>query len=162
MADWAKNILQVDKEVKKSVVAAFFTSIASKGEFEGEETDLLIDFQKIVPVTSGDGESDWRKTRRDAWGTKACYYFGQRKLDENTIEFLTAWTGVPKLMRELSRQHPEIKLCYICELESRGRHSIGTFIFHGGEVLSDACYERGTESYEKYMKDLYNECDAMG
>ena len=155
MADWARNILQVSTDTEKSVVDSFFSSIASKGEFE-EEFDLLIDFQKIIPVASGDDE-DWREARWEAWGTKGCYYFGQHRIDEYTIRFLTAWTGVPELMKELSRQNPEIRLKYICEFGYESDYAIGVFTFYGGEVLDYICHEIGTELYEKYDIDLSND-----
>ena len=155
MADWAKNILCVDGRTEKSVVDAFFASIASKGEFPDEEFDLLIDFQKIIPVQVGDGD-DWRDARIAAWGTKGCYYFDQNRIDDYTIEFLTAWNGVPKLMRELSRQHPEIKMGYMCELgrTASRKSSIGLFVFQGGDILLDACYEMGTEGYQNLKNTM--------
>lgn len=154
MADWAKNMLQVSTETEKNVVDAFFASIASKCEIAGREIDLLIDFQKIIPVTDYKDETKWQKEHSEAWGTKCCYSFGQCKFDDYTIGFMTAWNGVPELMRELSRQHPAIKLCYICDLGCGYDYSLGVFTFHGGEVLAESYHERDTESYNKYMLEL--------
>ena len=147
MADWAQNMLQVSVDTEKNVVDAFFASIAGKIEIASTESDILIDFQKIIPVAD-------RDEREKAWGTKCCYSFGQNKIDEYTITFLTAWQGVPYLMLELSRQHPEVKLCYICDLGLGFGYSIGVFTLHGGEVLAESYHEEGTESYDKYMLDL--------
>ena len=147
MANWAKNMLQVSADTEKNVVDAFFASIAGKIEIAGKEIDIPIDFQKIIPAAD-------QYEGLIAWGTKCCYSFGQNKLDEYTITFLTAWKSVPKLMLELSRQHPEVKLCYICDLGYDNGYSIGVYTLHGGEVLSESYHERGTESYDKYMLDL--------
>jgi hypothetical protein len=162
VADWVKNLLQVDPHTEKATVDAFFASIASKGEFPDEEFDLLIDFQKIEPVKCDDSNNDellWRDTRIMALGTKGVNYSGQHRRDGHTIVFETATTGVPILIRHLSRLRPEVKLCYVCELCDvfNLSHSIGTFIFQGGDVLVDHCYNRGTETYERFMRFLYDE-----
>jgi hypothetical protein len=136
-------------------VDAFFASIARKAEYEEYDYDLLIDFNKIIPVAANDEDTDWRKRNIRAWGTKGCYYFGQHKRDDYTIVFLAAWVGVPGLMLELSRQNPELYLFYTCDLGLEYQYSIGTFLFYNGEILLEECYERGTELYEIFRKDLY-------
>jgi|GEM_PF-2964697 len=158
MADWAKNTIQIDgEETPKEAVTEFFSSISNKVVLPDEEIELLIDFQKIIPVEIDDFDPNWRDVCWEAWGTKGVYYFDQHQIDELTIEFLTAWTGVPRLMKELSHQHPKVKFCYVCELGQsfEGLNSIGTFVFKAGETLVDACYRDGTESYEKFMGLLY-------
>jgi hypothetical protein len=167
--DWVGNILHVDEETDKNSVDAFFASIASKVD-EQSGFGLLIDFQKIIPVATNEEDHDWRKTsptaRWNAWGTSAYSCHRQRKFDDNTIGFFTAWTGVPELMQELSRQNPEVKLRYIGEFlmekqeDESGRYcSIVTFVFQGGELLlARDWYEQDTEEpYEKYLEDLYND-----
>jgi len=141
MADWAKNVLQVDKSTSLERTKSFFNSLKSKGEFPDEEFDLLIDFQKIIPVITKENDPSWRDANIKAWGTKGCYYFDQEKIDDYTIKFLTAWNGVPDLMKELSRQNPDIKIIYTCDL-GLGQHKDGfqegTFIFQGGNVLMES------------------------
>ena len=82
-----KNVLQVDTATDKERVKAFFDSLKSQGEFPGVEVDLLIDFQKIIPVITEEGDLNQRESRWDKWGTKSCYYFGQNRIDEYTIDF---------------------------------------------------------------------------
>ena len=148
MANWAKNVLQVDTVFNmhadintrpdKKRVKAFFDSLKSQGEFPGVEVDLLIDFQKIIPLEIEEGDLDQRESRWDTWGT-ICYYFGQSRIDEYTIEFLTKWNGVPDLMLELSRQNPDIKLNYTCKLGYASRTCpVGSFIFKAGDVLMES------------------------
>jgi len=143
MADWAKNLLFVaEKGTSKSDADNFFASIAN------EEVGLLIDFQNIIPVESDGNGQNWQDKRIEAWGTKCVYYFNQYKRDDFTIGFITAWTGVPRLMLELSRQHPKIEIGYICELEWR---TVGSFAFKAGKILAADSYELGTESYDKFL-----------
>jgi len=145
MASEAKNVLQVnrttdftDKEIDIKRVEAFFDSIKGKVEYNEEEFDLLIDFQKIIPVEIEEDDPDWRFKTIAAWGTKTCYAFEQNRIDEYTIEFLTAWNGVPDLMLELSRQNPDIILNYTCELDPAIRtYPVGTFVFKAGDVLNE-------------------------
>ena len=143
MANEAKNILHVDVKTKKNDVNNFFKSIEGVMEHNGEKYDLIIDFQKIVPVSINyEDPCACQEARFAAWGTKCCYTIGREKLDDNTIEFTTAWQGVPQLMQELSRQHPKIKLFFICEMSGTGiNDEIGAYIFQGGEMLHEAYYE---------------------
>jgi pyrimidine deaminase RibD-like protein len=148
MADWAKNILQVDMKTDKKLVDALFASIAGKAEYNYYDIDLVIDFNKIVPVPDGDEGYDWKTANINVWGTKGCYAFGQYKLDDYTIGFLTAWVGVPELMLELSRQNPRLKLHYFCCLGCECDYSIGAFIFQNGEILSENTHEHSTECFD--------------
>jgi len=155
MANWAKNVLQVNKttnndeaiDIKR--VKTFFNSIRNNVRYKEEDIELLIDFHKIIPVELDSDDPDWRDKTIAAWGTKGCYAFGQRQINKYTIEFLTAWQGVPELMAELSRQNPDIILNYTCDLDtfSPGNTSnIASFVFQAGNILMEL-YEDEDDDY---------------
>lgn len=154
MADESKNILRVDYSASREDVDDFFSFIASKGEFPNAEADLLIDFQKIIPVEAKEEDLDWRKSRIEKWGTKSCYYFGQERLDDYTIEFLTAWNGVPALIKKLSEKFPHLKLYYVCCLGYERNYSVGTYIFQSGITLKQTLFECGSATYDQHMDNL--------
>jgi len=161
MADWIGNVLQVKKDTDKSTADAFFASIANKVKTHEGEIDLVIDFEKIKSkgfyvITKGD------EVAEKAWGTKGCYYFGQHKRDDYTIEFLTARNAVPLLMQELSKQNPWIELRYICECYIAGNSDprylpIVEFIFKGGEIITEEVYSYGTKLYNECKIEIYGE-----
>jgi hypothetical protein len=145
MADWVKNVLQVnmttdfsDCIVSKKRVEEFFNSIKGKLVYQGEEYDLLMDFHKIIPVEIEDGDPNWKHKTSEAWGSKTCYAFDQKQIDEYTIEFLTAWNGVPDLMKELSRQNPDIILNYTFDCGMERQYAVGTCIYKSGKVLKES------------------------
>ena len=158
MADWARNVLQVDRTtdfldcfIDKKRVEEFFNSIKGKLEYQGEEYDLLIDFQNIVPVEIEEGDPYWWKKTTEAWGSKTCYAFDQNQIDEYTIEFLTAWNGVPDLMNELSRQNPDIILNYTFDCGMDRKYAVGTCIFQSGKVVMESCYNYGVDYTGAYF-----------
>jgi hypothetical protein len=67
---------------------------------------------------------------RDNWGTKWNAY-SQRRIDENCIEFQTAWSGVPNLIENLSVMFPSLTIAYMYADEDWGSN-LGEYAFEGG------------------------------
>lgn len=144
MADWVKNRLTLFSE--RENVAQIFSDISGRMEHDGGTMDLVIDFAKIRPlppdVEAGRGDCF------DYWGT-TCYAFGQRKIDEYTIEFLTAWNGAPGLMRELSAQYPDVGMRYLHGAMMTDHGWVcGDYELLAGRILAGSAPARGTAAYE--------------
>lgn len=58
------------------------------------------------------GYTNWYDWCLANWGTKWNAYDIEKR-DDYTIEFNTAWSGVPKLIRQLSLKFPEVEFEYI-------------------------------------------------
>lgn len=57
------------------------------------------------------GASDWYQWRLLNWGTKWNTY-EYRQIDDNTIEFQTAWNGIPDMVRLVAEKFPEVTIEY--------------------------------------------------
>jgi len=136
----AANRLQAEKNTDKAIVEAFFASITGKATFTGKEIDLIIDFRKIVPVDENCGVEELQSVCMKAWGTSGIYVNMQKRIDEYTIFFVTEDNGVPELILELSRQHPEITINYMCDLkiDENNRSPVGEFVFCNGTCIADS------------------------
>ena len=152
MANWAKNVLQVnrttefcDSFIDEKRVEAFFDSIKGKCVYKEEEVDLLIDFQKIVPFEIEEGDPDWKDKIMEAWGTECCCFFKQRRIDEYTIEFFTACRGVPELMKELSRQNPGIILNHTFNYGTGRIFNVASCVFLDGKELRTSTRNYGVD-----------------
>jgi hypothetical protein len=78
------------------------------------------------------GAPTWYEWRVENWGTKWSAY-NQRRLDDSTITFDTAWSSVPELLRELSARFPDIEMSYSFADENLG-NNVGEYRFEGGEI----------------------------
>lgn len=76
------------------------------------------------------GEVGWYDWSVRYWGSKwnAC---DARRVDD-FIEFETAWSGVPKVVKELAKKFPELYLCYSYADEDAG-NNVGTGYSDYGE-----------------------------
>ena len=90
----------------KEVVKKFYQSI--KGDHE------LIDFNCIIPMPEQVkyGDNDYCEWARENWGTKWNAYESER-IDDYTIRFETAWSGIPELIGTLSENWPELVFDYM-------------------------------------------------
>ena len=129
-----------------------------------QPVDCFPDFDKIIPHPVCDEYNDipsqyavkdspnwWMTWNIKNWGTKWNSY-SHRKEEYGTFLFETAWSGVPALMLELSKQNPDIEFEYSYADEDSG-YNTGKFKFKNGAAL----YEFQPEGGSKEAYDLYFE-----
>lgn len=110
------------------------------------EEDLECFFQAIKNVRNH-GFMSWYDWSIKHWGTKwncaEC-----KKIDENTFEFDTAWSGVPDLIKKMARQFPTIKIVYKYSDEDTGSNC-GIAEYENGSVAFFNQLKSGSkEAYE--------------
>ena len=98
------------------------------------------------------GVPTWYEWRIQNWGTKWNAY-DQSRDDENTIEFLTAWSGAPKLMERLSEQFPDLSLSYIYADEAWG-NNVGEYEYESGECVYEHRPPNGSEEARGIAEEL--------
>lgn len=77
------------------------------------------------------GASDWYLWRLQNWGTKWNTY-EYYKIDENTIEFQTAWSGIPDAVAKVAAMFPNVEIEYKYADENTS-YNVGHFLFKGEE-----------------------------
>ena len=92
------------------------------------------------------------------WGTKWNAY-GHERIDDNTIEFQTAWGGVPELMEKMSAQHPGIEFDYMYADEDWG-YNVGKYSFLNGECTHEFVPEGGTPEAKAIATDLVGDWET--
>jgi len=80
---------------------------------------------------------DWYNWHRDFWGTK-WNAFGTGIIDDNTIQFQTAWGAPDPIFGALSRMFPDIELRVHSEYEGDG--SVDS-VYLNGKVVSSVMSE---------------------
>lgn len=100
------------------------------------------------------GFTDWYGWCRDNWGTEwnaydDCEYDG-------CIEFTTAWSGVPYLMRKLSEKFPDIIIDYSFADEDYGYNAC-EYSFAGGIVTRHIEHNKGTQEDIDFSRQLWGE-----
>lgn len=76
----------------------------------------------------------WHTWNCNNWGTKRGGYSYETE-EFGVYTFETAWCGVPHLMKELSKQNPDVEFQYTYADEDTGCN-VGKFTFKGGDVLN--------------------------
>lgn len=132
-----------------------------KGKYD-DGTDHNIDFNKITPMpkwvynkdlSSKDEEkygkeNCWLEWCIKNWGTKWNAYESYLNDEENIIRFLTAWNGVPNLMKKLGFIFPEIEFEYAWASEDFG-YTVGLIKYKDTDILEENIPEGGTkEAYD--------------
>ncbi|MFA5299689.1 MAG: hypothetical protein WC389_16010 [Lutibacter sp.] len=97
------------------------------------------------------GHKTWYEWSIENWGTKwnssDC-----KKVNENTFEFDTAWSGVPKLIELMSKEFPDIEINYEYSDEDTG-NNCASYKFLNGKVIEKIEPEGGSkEAYELAFK----------
>ena len=95
------------------------------------------------------GSPTWYEWCKRNWGTKwNAYGFPALGKGSDTMEFLTAWDSVPKIITLLSKKYPEQTITYRWADEDIGRN-VGEMTLKGGEVIDINVPEGGSrEAYE--------------
>jgi hypothetical protein len=141
---------------RREDVEKLFESIKS------EERD--IDFEKIIPMPNHIYRGNLSREKELKYGKENCWYdwscnnWGTKwnaydiyKSSEDTILFDTAWAGVPNLMNELSKQHPNVELHYKYADEDTG-HNVDEHIIKNGSDLCSDIQSESKEAYEIYIE----------
>lgn len=92
------------------------------------------------------GASDWYQWRLLNWGTRWNTYV-DRRLDDNTIEFQTAWNGIPDMVRRVAEKFPEVTIEYKYADEDWSCN-VGSFIFHGEDIEDLSPEDESPEAWE--------------
>ncbi|AZA60793.1 DUF1281 family ferredoxin-like fold protein [Chryseobacterium indoltheticum] len=122
------------------------------------------DFEKIIQPPKDDAYNDlpnqreaekspswWRTWNLKYWGTKWNSSENEKESD-NTFTFITAWSGVPELIRIMSSQIPDVQIDYEYADEDTG-YNCASYSFKNGEVLTKKEPEGGTlDAYELSFK----------
>lgn len=93
------------------------------------------------------GAATWYDWARENWGSKWNAYQTER-LEDNTIEFNTAWSNVKPVIFALSEKFPDIEMHYQWADEDIGSN-VGDVTFIGGECIENIDFEPcSKEAYE--------------
>lgn len=99
--------------------------------------------QKLVnEYTKKFGHCDWYGWQNANWGTKWNAY-DQIEVDENVIEFDTAWSTPYELMLKLSEMFPEVQFEIKYADEDFG-HNVGEYTLENGQTINDNIPVGGT------------------
>lgn len=95
------------------------------------------------------GAPTWYEWANKNWGTKwnayRCQPLGP---GAHTMRFLTAWSGVPKILEALSRKYPDQRITYRWADEDIG-YNVGEMVFEKGQVVEQDIPPGGSrEAYE--------------
>lgn len=147
---------EFDQRGKEKVIG-----LPDEYEFEiNQAKDCFPSFEKIIAPPDCDEYKDlpnqesvrnhpnwWHTWNINNWGSKWGGY-SYETLQFGVYTFETAWSGVPDLMLELSKQNPEIEFEYTYADEDTGCN-VGKFVFKNGEVVSNAIIENcSKEAYD--------------
>ena len=92
------------------------------------------------------GHVTWYNWSIANWGTKWNSYNNEQTGD-NVFEFETAWSGVPDLICEMSKEFPGIKFLYDFADEDTGANC-GSFIFDNGDTVGGRFTNGSKKAYE--------------
>ena len=96
------------------------------------------------------GHATWYSWKVENWGTKwnssEC-----KKISDTVFDFVTAWSGVPKLIEKMSCEFPDVKISYEYSDEYTGCNC-GVGIYLNGEVEFSRLENSSNEAYELAFK----------
>lgn len=140
------NILHIDADENNVKKVLDFLSAEKNANTEDNE---LISFNSIVKMPEELEDDGWYDWRLNHWGTKWDAYNIER-LDDKTLSFMTAWSGVPDLMAKLSKKFPDIRFDYAFADEDASYNTGKGFFINGEKYM---IYPKGNskEAYEIYF-----------
>lgn len=145
MPNYIKNRIEIIGQKDKVKEVVEFLREKDENMDEGQTEAHAIDFNNITPMPKwvynkslsevqeikyGE-ENCWYKWSIKNWGTKWNAIRPSRK--DNIIEFETAWSGVPDLIRKLTFIFPEVEIKYSFADEDIG-HNLGCYSFKDAEI----------------------------
>ena len=103
------------------------------------------------------GATTWYEWANKNWGTKWNAY-DQQKVDDNTIEFLTAWSSVPALIEALSERFPALTISSSYADEDRG-NNVGEYVYEDGKCAEVNLPVPCSEEAYSLANDLLGYCE---
>lgn len=103
------------------------------------------------------GADNWYTWQRANWGTKWNAY-DQIELDENCIEFNTAWATPYELLVNLSKMFPEVEFLVEYADEDFG-YNVGKYTLLGGEEIDNDIPQGGSEEAILMAMDIKGDDD---
>lgn len=147
------NIVKVNGSDER--VAEFFKAIKGANE--------VIDFNRIIPMPL-EAERTYCDWARANWGTKWNAY-QSRMIDDYTMKFETAWSGIPDLIGVLSTQWPDLEFEYMFADEDYS-YNTGRGVIKDGDIdmiFPDGDSEEGWSIYfdtHEEMRDDFEFVDG--
>lgn len=133
-----------------------FTDDGIKRFISSERGQALYQLGKAVNENmSKYGAKTWYEWCYREWGTKWNAY-NQEYINENTITFQTAWSGVPELLYKIAQNHPDVELSYLFADEDWG-NNVGSFTFQGADV-DEHLPTGGSEEARAIAEELLGPC----
>jgi hypothetical protein len=127
--------------------------------FKRMNNEKLNDVIKAIRCYQETGFFYWYDWNIANWGTKWNSY-SCKKLAENIFLFDTAWSGVTKLIKEMSKEFPDIVINYKYADEDAG-YNTGDMVIQSGRIIKEIRRENGSNSaYEIYL-ELHPDCDYI-
>lgn len=153
MPNYICNKLEIkDEETRKKVIEYMHTRIPAGEDWLGfkyDEYNTYMDFEKIIPMPDYIYRGALSSREEDLYGPDNCWYHWSLKHwgtkwnacdscidDDERMEFLTAWNGVPALMGILSQKFPDSEFVYRYADEDFG-HNNGYYRFKNGSVIEN-------------------------
>ncbi len=99
------------------------------------------------------GAATWYDWAREKWGSKWNAYQTER-LEDNTIEFNTAWSNVKPVIIALSEKFPDIEMRYQWADEDIGSN-IGDVTFKGGECIENIDFEPCSKDAYEFAAEMW-------
>ena len=105
----------------------------------------------------------WYEWARMHWGTKwNAYDCEPADFDRHRLMFLTAWSGVPKVIQKISEKFPEVSIGYAWADEDIGSN-VGVIDYKGGVEVEWLIPDSGSkEAYELAAEILEDDLADMG
>ena len=132
---------EYDKQEKRIVEGNLTNDEKNFGLSRGLTQKLVDEYRKKF------GHADWYNWRLENWDTKWNAY-EQVQIDENVIEFQTAWSTPFSLLVNLSLMFPEVTFEVIFADEDFG-YNVGEYTLLGGEEIQGNIPDGGSE--EAYL-----------
>lgn len=88
----------------------------------------------------------WYEWRIEHWGTKWNAYEASM-VNANTMEFLTAWSGVPELIKKLATKFPDVEFEYIYADEDLG-YNVGSYRMQGSDIKNYSPADGSADAWE--------------
>lgn len=129
--------------------------ITSLPLFLKEHNQIYFDFNKLIQEPEN---VNWYNWRIDNWGTKWNSYDNKR-IDNDTIKFNTAWSAPIKVIQKLSEMYPDEVIEHWWADEDIGSNS-GYASYQNGECNYYYNDNFTNEAYETYI-ECWGECECL-
>lgn len=128
----AKIALKMDSTLENLVASVEEIKATNPKRYE----TMIANGKQYLRNIADYGCTTWYEWRIEHWETKWNAYEASM-VNDNTIEFLTAWCGVPGLMKKLATKFPDVEFEYIFADEDLG-FNVGSYRIKGNNVEDDS------------------------